>query len=138
MEHTINFDQPLIRDLYTADPSAHVFGGKIYLYPSHDIDHPGATVDDSGDQYAMCDYHVFSMDEVGAEVRDHGLALRLEDIPWASQQLWAPDAAEKGGRYYFYFPARDAEGVFRIGVATADCPEGPFTPNQSRPERSAF
>jgi len=30
--------QPLITQIYTADPSAHVFNGKIYIYPSHDID----------------------------------------------------------------------------------------------------
>lgn len=124
----MNFDSPLIRHRYTADPSAHVFNDRIYLYPSHDIDHPDAVVDDTGDQYAMRDYHVFSMDAVGAEVIDHGVALALEDIPWASKQLWAPDAAEKNGRYYFYFPARDKDGVFRIGVATSDKPEGPFRP----------
>ena len=30
--------QPLVNDLYTADPSAHVFNGRIFIYPSHDID----------------------------------------------------------------------------------------------------
>ena len=33
------FKKPLIPNLYTADPSAHVFDGKIYIYPSHDLDH---------------------------------------------------------------------------------------------------
>jgi len=133
----MNFAKPLISTIYTADPSAHVFEGRIYLYPSHDIDHAGAIVDDSGDQYAMRDYHVFSMDRVGAEVRDHGIALRLEDIPWASRQLWAPDAAEHDGRYFFYFPARDHEGIFRIGVATSDHPEGPFTA-EPQPIKGSF
>jgi len=32
--------QPLVKDIYTADPSAHVWDGKIYVYPSHDIDGP--------------------------------------------------------------------------------------------------
>ncbi|WP_395090944.1 glycoside hydrolase family 43 protein [Armatimonas sp.] len=118
-------DVPLITHLYTADPSTHVFEGKLYLYPSHDID-SGLESNDSGDQYAMCDYHVFSLEAVGGPVTDHGVALALEDIPWASQQLWAPDAAEKGGRYYLYFPARDKDGIFRIGVAVSDAPAGPF------------
>lgn len=26
----------LVEHIYTADPSAHVFEGKIYIYPSHD------------------------------------------------------------------------------------------------------
>ncbi|WP_221030491.1 glycoside hydrolase family 43 protein [Actomonas aquatica] len=118
-------DKPLITHLFTADPSAHVFNGRIYVYPSHDRETDQPT-NDNGDQYDMVDYHVFSMDEVGGEVTDHGVALKLEDIAWAKTQLWAPDAAEKDGKYYFYFPARDAEGIFRLGVAVGDKPEGPF------------
>jgi beta-xylosidase len=116
---------PLISHLFTADPSAHVFNGRIYIYPSHDRD-SGIPDNDLGDQYDMVDYHVFSMDRVGGPVTDHGVALDLKDVPWAGKQLWAPDAAFKDGRYYLYFPARDKEGVFRIGVAVGDKPEGPF------------
>ena len=56
--------QPLVKDLYTADPSAHVFNGKLFIYPSHDID-AGVPADDLGSHFAMRDYHVFSMDAVG-------------------------------------------------------------------------
>ena len=118
-------DNPLISHIYTADPSAHVFNGRIYVYPSHDRETDQPT-NDNGDQYDMVDYHVFSMDDVGSEVIDHGVALALEDVPWASTQLWAPDAATKNGKYYLYFPARDKDGIFRIGVAIGDKPEGPF------------
>ena len=118
-------DNPLISHIYTADPSAHVFNGRIYVYPSHDRETDQPT-NDNGDQYDMVDYHVFSMDDVGSEVIDHGVALALEDVPWASTQLWAPDAATKNGKYYLYFPARDKNGIFRIGVAIGDKPEGPF------------
>ncbi|SEK77219.1 Glycosyl hydrolases family 43 [Parapedobacter koreensis] len=117
--------QPLVSHSYTADPSAHVFEGKIYVYPSHDID-AGTPENDNGDHFDMRDYHVFSMDSVGGEVTDHGVALKLEDIPWAGRQLWAPDAAHKNGKYYFYFPAKDKQDIFRIGVATSDKPTGPF------------
>lgn len=118
-------DAPLITHIYTADPSAHVFEGKIFIYPSHDRE--GDIPDnDLGDQYDMVDYHIFSLEEVDGPVTDHGVALTLEDVPWASKQLWAPDAAFKNGRYYLYFPARDHEGLFRIGVAVGDRPEGPF------------
>lgn len=118
-------DLPLITHIYTADPSAHVFNGRIYVYPSHDRenDYPE---DSEGSRYDMVDYHVFSMDSVGGPVIDHGVALDLKDVPWASKQLWAPDAAQRDGRYFLYFPARDKEGVFRIGVAVSDKPEGPF------------
>lgn len=118
-------DSPLVSHIYTADPSAHVFNDRIYVYPSHDRD-TGISDNDSGDQYDMVDYHVFSMDDVGSEVTDHGVALKLEDIPWAEKQLWAPDAAERNGKYYLYFPARSRDGLFRIGVAVGDKPEGPF------------
>lgn len=120
-------DAPLITHLYTADPSAHAFEGKIYLYPSHDRD-SGIPDNDNGDQYDMVDYHVFSMDSARGPVTDHGVALALSDVPWASKQLWAPDAAYKNGKYYLYFPARDKAGIFRIGVATSDKPAGPFKP----------
>lgn len=117
--------QPLVKHIYTADPSAHVFEGKIYIYPSHDID-AGIPDDDLGSQYAMRDYIVLSMDEPGGPVTAHPVALKVEDVPWAEKQMWAPDAAVKNGTYYLYFPARDHEGVFRIGVATSASPAGPF------------
>lgn len=120
-------DKPLISHIYTADPSAHVFEGKLYVYPSHDRETDKPT-NDNGDQYDMVDYHVFSMESIDGEVTDHGVALDMKDIPWVSQQLWAPDAATKNGKYYLYFPARDKDGIFRIGVAVGDRPEGPFTP----------
>ncbi|PMD90382.1 alpha-N-arabinofuranosidase [Siphonobacter sp. BAB-5405] len=119
--------QPLVTDLYTADPSAHVFEGKIYIYPSHDIE-AGIPFDDLGSHFAMEDYHVFSMETPESAVVDHGLALHVNDVPWAEKQMWAPDAASKDGKYYLYFPAKKADGIFQIGVAVSDSPAGPFTP----------
>jgi hypothetical protein len=125
-EETSKFrHQPLVTHMYTADPSAHVFEGKIYIYPSHDVESP-VEEDDMGSHFDMRDYHVFSMEKPGAEVIDHGPVLKLEDIPWAKRQLWAPDAAHKDGKYYLYFPAKDKNDIFRIGVAIADNPSGPF------------
>ena len=119
--------KPLVTHIYTADPSAHVFEGKIYVYPSHDID-AGEAFDDLGSHFAMEDYHVLSMDHVGAPAKDHGVALHVDDVPWAKQQMWAPDAAHKNGTFYLFFPAKDHQGIFRIGVALSDSPTGPFTP----------
>ncbi|KAF3135216.1 hypothetical protein TWF703_006130 [Orbilia oligospora] len=120
--------KPLVSHIYTADPSAHVFNNRVYIYPSHDRE-TDIEDNDNGDQYDMADYHVLSMDHIGGEVTDHGVVLKQEDIPWVSKQLWAPDAAYNNGKYYLYFPARDKEGVFRIGVAVGDKPEGPFVPD---------
>ncbi|SHL10989.1 glycoside hydrolase family 43 protein [Hymenobacter psychrotolerans] len=117
--------KPLIKDIYTADPSAHVFDGKIYIYPSHDIE-AGMPENDNGDHFAMRDYHVLSMDSIGGKVTDHGVALDIKDVAWAGRQMWAPDAAFKNDTYYLYFPAKDKQDVFRIGVATSTSPTGPF------------
>ena len=123
--------QPLVTEIYTADPSAHVFDGKIYVYASHDID-AGIPDDDLGNQYAMRDYRILRMDRIGGPVTIGPVALDVKDVPWASQQMWAPDAAYKNGTYYLYFPARDRTkdknglGAFKIGVATSKSPMGPF------------
>ena len=119
--------QPIITHIYTADPSAHVFEGKIYIYPSHDIE-AGVPFDDLGSHFAMEDYHIISMDAPDGKATDNGLALHVKDVPWAEKQMWAPDAAEKDGTYYLFFPAKAHDGVFRIGVATSRSPIGPFTP----------
>lgn len=121
--------KPLVTHIYTADPSAHVFDGKLYIYPSHDID-AGIPFNDNGDHFGMRDYHVLSMDSIDGETTDHGVALDIGDVAWAERQMWAPDAAHKDGQYYFYFPAKTNEGLFKIGVAVGDHPAGPFIPQQ--------
>lgn len=119
------FKEPLVTHIYTADPSAHVFEGRIYVYPSHDIE-TDAVEDDTGNHFQMRDYHVLSMAGPGQPVTDHGVALALEDVHWADKQFWAPDAAFKNGNYYLVFPAKDKQGVFRIGAAKSKSPTGPF------------
>lgn len=127
----------LFDGLYFADPSAHVFNGRIYIYPSHDIQIEILNAAD-GAHYNMKDYHVLSMDYISQDkAKDHGIALRLENIPWADKQLWAPDAAEKNGKYYLYFPAKDKEGYFKIGVAISNTPEGPFVP-EKKPIKGSY
>ncbi len=121
--------------MFTADPSAHVFNDKLYIYPSHDIPHDGED-NDNGDEYQMRDYHVLSMDSLEAECVDNGLALSEDDVPWVSSQMWAPDAAYVGGKYYLFFPARDKDEIFRLGVASSDSPTGPFVPESNYIEGS--
>lgn len=127
---------PLVNEIYTADPSAHVWNGKIYVYPSHDIDGP-TPEDDMGGHFEMRDYRVLSMDRIGGEVTVHPVALDIGDVPWASRQMWAPDAAHRDGTYFLYFPAKDKQGVFRIGVATSNSPTGPFEANP-QPIKGSF
>lgn len=119
--------KPLVSHIYTADPSAHVFNGKIYIYPSHDID-AGIPFNDNGDHFGMEDYHVISMDSIDSKAIDNGVALHVKDVKWAELQMWAPDAAHKNGKFYLYFPAKRSNGIFQIGVAVSDSPVGPFIP----------
>lgn len=122
---------PLIMNQFTADPSARVFNGKIYLYPSHDIlATPGHG---RAGWFCMQDYHVFSSSNL-TEWTDHGVIISQNKVPWADSaaySMWAPDCIERGGKYYFYFPAPakpDIAKGFSIGVAIADDPSGPFVP----------
>jgi Glycosyl hydrolases family 43 len=126
---------PLVTHIYTADPSAHVWENKIYIYPSHDFE-AGIPANDLGDHFGMVDYHVLSTDSIGGEVKDHGVAIDIKNIPWAGRQLWAPDAAVNNGTYYLYFPAKDKQDVFRIGVATSASPAGPFVAEEKPIEGS--
>lgn len=131
---------PFIRNQFTADPSAHVFNSRVYVYPSHDIPVP----DGKGlrkDWFCMEDYHVFSSQNL-VDWTDHGVILSQYVVPWVDSttySFWAPDCIERNGKYYFYFPAlsRERDSVtkrpfFRIGVAISDKPEGPFVP-QAKP-----
>ena len=113
---------------YYADPSANVFNGKLYVYPSHDWE-AGAAFDDDGGHFQMKDYHVISMEDVeNGEVTDYGKILDVADVKWAEKQMWDNDCVEKDGKYYLIFSAKDYNGVFHLGVAVADKPEGPFIP----------
>lgn len=123
---------PLIMDQFTADPTARVFNGKLYVYPSHDIIPPKG--EGRAEWFNMADYHVFSSENL-TEWQDHGVILSQKDVPWGdpdAYSMWAPDMIERDGKYYFYFPNRrkdatDGEGGFSIGVAISDNPDGPFT-----------
>ena len=122
---------------YMADPSVHVFNRRLYIYPSHDRE-SGIPENDNGDHFDMNDYHVLSTDDVmHGEVVDHGVALKVSDIPWAGRQLWDCDIAYKDGKYYLYFPLKDRNDIFRMGVAISDRPEGPFIP-QPDPIRGSY
>lgn len=122
---------------YMADPSVHVFNDRLYIYPSHDWE-SGVPENDNGDHFNMKDYHVFSTDDVmHGEIVDHGVVLKVEDIAWAGRQLWDCDVAFKNGKYYMYFPMKDQNDIFRMGVAISDRPEGPFIP-QSDPMKGSY
>ena len=100
---------PFITDQFTADPTARVFGNKVYLFPSHDIlATPGKG---RVGWFCMEDYHVFSSDNL-ASWTDHGIIVSQDKVPWVNSKsyaMWAPDCIYKNGKYYFYFPAPAAD-----------------------------
>ena len=118
---------PVIRDQFTADPTARVFNNKVYLYPSHDIVPPEGQ---RQDWFCMADYHVFSSENL-TDWTDHGIIITQNKVPWVqpdSYSMWAPDCVCKDGKYYFYFPSapKGTGRGFAVGVAVAERPEGPF------------
>ncbi len=115
---------PFATHHYFADPSAHVWNGRLYVYPSHDIDPPrGCDLMDR--------YHVLSTDDM-VNWTDHGEFMRASDVPWGRPEggfMWAPDCAFKDGKYYFYFPHPSLSrwnDSWLIGVAVSDRPDGGF------------
>lgn len=121
----------LFPNAYMADPSAHVFEGKIYIYPSHDWE-SGIPENDNGDHFNMKDYHVFSIEDIeNGAITDHDVVLSTETIPWAGRQLWDNDVAFKNGKYYLYFSLKDRNDIFRLGVAVSDKPYGPFVAQEN-------
>lgn len=119
---------PIITNIYTADPSAHVWkDGRLYLYPSHDIAPPKGC--DLMDQY-----HVYSTADM-VNWTDHGEILRASQVPWGRPEggfMWAPDCAFRNGTYYYYFPHPTGAGdlwnsTWKIGIATSKKPTGDFT-----------
>jgi len=117
----ISFSQnPFIKDLYTADPSARVFNDTLYVYPSHD--------ETDATWFFMKDWHVYSTTNM-TTWKDHGVALSLDKLPWAKSMAWAPDCVERNGKYYFYYPTDQS----KIGVAVGDKPFGPFKDPLGKP-----
>jgi beta-xylosidase len=124
---------PIVRDQYSADPSARVFGDRVYVFPSHDI----LAKEGKGrvGWFCMEDYHVFSSAN-WTDWTDHGMIVTQNKVPWVrpnSYSMWAPDCIYRNGKYYFYFPTAAQDTItygrgFTIGVAVADKPEGPYVP----------
>ena len=128
----VKAQNPIIRDQFSADPTARVFEGKMYVYPSHDIPSP---IERLKEWFCMADYHVFSSDDL-VDWKDHGVIVSQERVPWVqadSYSMWAPDCVYKDGTYYFYFPATpkgEGKRGYMVGVATSDKPYGPFVPQR--------
>ena len=133
---SLSAQNPIVRDQFSADPTARVFNGKVYVFPSHDIPTPKDQKQLRKEWFCMADYHVFSSENL-TDWTDHGMIVSQNKVKWVdstSYSMWAPDCIERNGKYYFYFPANKNIGDvnkrkgFGIGVAVSDKPEGPYVP----------
>jgi hypothetical protein len=107
---------------YIPDGEPKVFGDRVYLYGSHD----------TAGSKSFCDYILKVWSAPLADLNhwtDHGisfstrtLAGHADDVPWTDNQLYAPDVAEKNGKYYLY--AQSVGAPCAVGVS--DSPAGPF------------
>jgi hypothetical protein len=111
---------PLLRDVFTADPAPLVVGDTAYIYVGRD--------EAKGDEFfRMNEWRVYSSRDL-KQWTSHGAIMKPTDFSWAVGEAWASQAVERDGRFYFYatmthdntLPGR------AIGVAVADSPLGPF------------
>jgi hypothetical protein len=115
---------PIITNIFTADPCALVYHDTLYLFTGHDEQN---TIDK---WFYMRDWHVFSTTDM-IHYTDHGAKLSYSDFSWASGNAFAGHCIYKNGKFWWYVPMTHRtdklnEG-FAIGVAVSDHPTGPYT-----------
>ncbi|ORX41758.1 hypothetical protein BCR36DRAFT_172293 [Piromyces finnis] len=105
--------------MYTADPAPMVYGDTLYLYTTHDENNL------KNNFYTMLDWYVFSTKDM-VNWTNHGKIFSLDDISWADDRAWAPQAIERNGKFYLYCPVHKTNGGMAIAVGVSDKPTGPF------------
>jgi hypothetical protein len=120
-------DNPIVTEIYTADPAALAHDGRLYVYTGRDEAAAGQN------QFVMREWHTFSSVAPSPEAEawtHHGSPLSLEDFAWADANAWASEV-ETGpdGRFYWFVSVDGSTdpGWMNIGVAVGDTPTGPFT-----------
>jgi len=111
---------PIIKDVFTADPAPMVYNDTVYLYTGHDEAK-------AGEMFTMWEWLCFSSKDMKTWVL-HGPTMRVTDFKWAVRDAWASQAIERKGKFYFYATAQhdNTHPGKAIGVAVADNPTGPF------------
>ncbi len=111
---------PIITNVFTADPAAMVYQGKVYLYTGHDV------APDNRGSYRMNDWLCFTSTNM-VDWEEQGSPLAARDFEWAKGDAWASQVIERDGKFYWYVSVehKTIHGK-AIGVAVADKPTGPF------------
>ena len=116
-----------IAQRFNADPSPHWFqaadGGKFYLYATDDASN-------SGKYWDSVTWRLYTSKDMKSW-QDAGVPLAVTVFKWArpDAKAWAPEAAYRNGKYYFYAPV----GGDKIGVAVSDRPDGGFVDARTDP-----
>ena len=111
---------PVIKDKYTADPAAFVYGDSVYLYTGHDEGLPGK------DGYIMHEWLCYSSGDM-IHWNEHPVPLSVKDFSWAKDDAWASQVIERNGKFYWYVATEHATIPGKaIGVAVSGNPTGPF------------
>lgn len=117
---TVLASNPIVKDIFTADPAALVDNGRVYVYVGRD------EAPEGGKEYVMNEWRVYSSCDM-KRWTDHGSPLRYSTFKWAGRDAWASDIVKRGGKYYFYSTVDHATLKSKaIGVAVSDSPTGPF------------
>jgi beta-xylosidase len=114
---------PILPGWY-ADPEAHVFAGKYWIFPTYSAPYDEQTFMDA-----------FSSPDLVTWTK-HARVLDRANVAWARRAMWAPSIVEKDGWYYLFFGANDIQNDEErggIGVARARSPGGPFEDWLGRP-----
>jgi hypothetical protein len=111
---------PIIRDVFTADPAPLVHDDTVYLYVGHDEAK-------EGEMFNITEWLCYSSKDVKTWT-PHGPIFRPTDFKWAVRDAWASHMVERDGKFFFYATVQhdDAHPGKAIGVAVSDSPTGPF------------
>jgi beta-xylosidase len=111
---------PIITNVFTADPAALVYQGTVYLYTGHDV------APDRVEDYRMNDWLCYSSTNM-VDWTPHGPPLAVTNFAWAKNDAWASQMIERNGKFYWYVAVSHATISGKaIGVAVSDSPTGPF------------
>ena len=122
-------DNPVVQNIYTADPAPMVSGDTLYLYTSHDEDKLIKNF------YTMNDWKCYSTKDM-VNWTDHGTVLSRDDFKWMDTKdprAWAPQCVERNGKFYMYVPVHKKNGGMVIGVGVSDKATGPFVDAIGKP-----
>ena len=119
-EEVVIFNNPVVKNQFTADPAPLVHDGVFYLYTGHDEQAEG------GEGFLMKDWLLFSTTDM-VNWTSHGAALQATSFAWANGQAWAAHVVEKDDKFYWYVTVEHGSIPGKaIGVAVADSPLGPW------------